>query len=201
MQSNGIVFIALAFAATGYAQAQDLSGTCHASSSYDLTVASDSLVFDRAGPAPRQIQLHNGKLGIDGAPVHLNTEDRDRLALFEQQLRALVPKARGVADNGVDLAVKAVRAETAGLGVSADTQAQLDAKLAARGAELKRRIAASISAVPAICASAPMMMKPAAAGAIDGAATPVANRRPTKNRIAAGMAATTKPDAYFDASN
>jgi hypothetical protein len=145
MQSNGIVFIALAFAATGYAQAQDLSGTCHASSSYDLTVASDSLVFDRAGPAPRQIQLHNGKLGIDGAPVHLNTEDRDRLALFEQQLRALVPKARGVADNGVDLAVKAVRAETAGLGVSADTQAQLDAKLAARGAELKRRIAASIS--------------------------------------------------------
>ena len=145
MRLNGIFLVTLACAATAHAQAQDLAGSCHASSSYDLTIAPDSLLFDRAGPAPRRIQLEDGKLGIDGASLRLNTEDRDRLALFEQQLRALVPKVRGVAVNGVDLAIKAVRAETATLGVSADTQAQLDAKLAARGAEIKRRIAASTS--------------------------------------------------------
>lgn len=145
MRSNALVFVALAFAAAGCAHAQDLANTCHASSSYDLTLAPDSLLFDRAGPAPRRVRLHAGQLDVDGAAVHLNTENHDRLALFEEQVRALVPKARAAAGNGVDLAVKAVRAETANLEVGADTQAQLDSKLAARAAELKRRIATSSS--------------------------------------------------------
>ncbi len=145
MRSNGVVVVALLLAAATGAHAQDLVNVCHASSSYGLTIAADSLLFDRAGPAPRRIQLHAGRLDVDGAAVRLNAEDHDRLALFEEQVRALVPKARGVAGNGVDLAIKAVRAETASLGVSADTQAQLDVKLSARAAELKRRIAASTS--------------------------------------------------------
>lgn len=57
----------------------------------------------------------------------------------------LVPKARTVARNGVDLAVQAVRAETGGLGLAADTRADLDRRLAAHAADLKRRIDASNS--------------------------------------------------------
>ncbi len=144
MSSSGFLVAVLLVGATG-AHAQDLADVCHASSSYDLTVAPDALVFDRAAPAPRRIQLHAGRLDVDGMAVRLNAESRDRLALFEEQLRALVPKVRRVADNGVDLAIEAVHAEIASLGVSADTQPQLDAKLAAHAAELKRRIAASTS--------------------------------------------------------
>lgn len=130
--------------ATG-ARAQDMANVCHASSSYDLTVVPDALLFDRAAPTPRRIRVHAGQLTDNGTVVRLNAEDHDRLVLFEEQLRALVPKVRNVAANGVDLAIKAVHAETASLGLSADTQAQLDAKLAAHAAELKRRIGASTS--------------------------------------------------------
>ena len=145
MRLTAFVVVALLLAAATSACAQDLANVCHASSSYDLTVAPDALLFDRATPAPRRIQLHAGQLAVDGVAVRLNAEDHDRLALFEEQLRALVPKARSVADHGVDLAINAVRAETASLGPSADTRAQLDAKLATHAAELKRRIAASTS--------------------------------------------------------
>ncbi|MEO6689617.1 MAG: DUF2884 family protein [Dokdonella sp.] len=123
----------------------DFSDVCHASSSYDLTVTPDSLVFDRAEAAPRRIELRAGNATLDGAKLSLNTEDRDRLLLFEQELRTLIPKARTVARNGVDLAIKAMQAETAAIGASAETLAALDASLASRGGEIKRRIAASAS--------------------------------------------------------
>jgi hypothetical protein len=145
MRPNGILLVALTFAATPCAYAQALANTCHVSSSFDLTIAPDALLFDRAGPAPRRIRLQAGRLDVDGAVVRLNTEDHDRLALFEEQVRALVPRARVVADNGVDLAIKAVRAEVASLGASADTQANLDSKLATRAVELKQHIATSTS--------------------------------------------------------
>lgn len=145
MRSTRFVILALMLASAAGVRAQDLANVCHASSSYDLTVARDGLLFDRAAPAPRRIQLHAGLLTVDGMAVNLNAEDHDRLALFEQQLRAVVPRVRNVAANGVDLAIKAVRAETTSLGPNADTQTQLDAKLAAQAAELKRRIAASTS--------------------------------------------------------
>lgn len=145
MRCNALVFVALAFVPPICVQARDLANTCHASSTYDLTIVPEAVTFDRAGPAPRRVKLHVGRLEVDGAAVRLNTEDLDRLTLFEEQLRALVPKARVVANHGVDLAISAVRAETANLGLSVDTQAQLDAKLAARAADLKRRVATSTS--------------------------------------------------------
>lgn len=126
-------------------RAQDLVDTCRASSSYDLTVLRDRLAFDRAAPAPRRIELRNGRVDVDGAPLRANAEQIDRLALFEHDLRALVPKAKAVARDGVDLAVQALRAEAAGLHLGADTRQRLDAVLAARAAELRQRIDASDS--------------------------------------------------------
>ena len=127
------------------ARADDLANVCHASSSYDLTITPNSLIFDRAEPAPRRIDLHGGKASLDGVALRSNAEDADRLALFEQDLRALMPKAKAVAASGVDLLGKAVHAEAVGLGLGAQTQAELDARLAAHIGELKRRIAASTS--------------------------------------------------------
>ncbi|MBO9662124.1 DUF2884 family protein [Dokdonella sp.] len=131
--------------AASAAQAQDLADTCGASSSYDLTLAPDHLLFDRAAPAPRRVELRDGKLDLDGKPLRLNAEQVDRLALFEHDLRALAPKAKAVARDGVDLAAQALRAEAKGLQLGADTQARLDATLDARSAELKRRVDASTS--------------------------------------------------------
>lgn len=127
------------------AQAQDLAGTCHASSSYDLTLKPDSLLFDRPQPAPFHVEMHDGVLHTDGVAVRLNAEDQDRLALFERQLRALAPRVRVVAEHGVDLAAEAMHEEAAGMQLGTETRTELDRRLAQHAAELKRRIATSNS--------------------------------------------------------
>ncbi len=125
--------------------AQDLATTCHASSSYDLTLAPDHLWFDRPQPMPRQVELRDGSLRTDGIAVRLQPEDQDRLALFERELRALAPRVKAVATQGVDLLASAVHDEGARLSLGADTRAELDRRVAARADELKQRIAASNS--------------------------------------------------------
>lgn len=137
--------LAIAFAVSAAASAQDFTGVCRASSSYDLSVTPDALRFDRAGPAPRRIELHDGRLVVDGAAVRVSREDGDRLRLFEHDLRALVPRVKAVAREGVDLAAAALRAEAARLDLDADTQGELDGQLATHTAALKRRIDASTS--------------------------------------------------------
>lgn len=142
---RSILLWVAACAAVGAARAEDLADVCRASSSYDLTLAADHLLFERAAAAPRRLELRDGKVDADGAPLRLNAEQVDRLALFEHDLRALAPKVKAVAQEGVDLAAAALRAEAVSLHLGAETQAQLEARLAARGAELKRRIVASNS--------------------------------------------------------
>lgn len=134
----------LGFASLG-ARAQDLATTCQASSSYDLTLQPSQLLFDRPQPAPFHVEMHDGHLRTDGAAVALRPEEQDRLSLFERELRALAPRAKAVARNGVGLLAQAVRDEAANMGLSADTMAELDRRLGARVAELKQRIDASNS--------------------------------------------------------
>ncbi len=129
----------------GPALGQDLAATCHASSSYDVTLKTDSVLFDRASPAPFHVELQQGALRTDGVGAPLNAEDQDRLALFERDLRALAPRVRTVAQNGVDMAVQAMRAEADGMGLGSDSRAEFDRRLDEHARELKRRIAASRS--------------------------------------------------------
>lgn len=125
--------------------ARDLAATCHASSSYDVTLNAGDVLFDRTGPAPLQVDIRHGELRTDGVAVRLDAEDRDRMTLFERDLRALAPQVRAVARNGVDMAVQALRTDVRGMGLGADTRAEFDRRLAAHAAELKQRIAASRS--------------------------------------------------------
>jgi len=125
--------------------AQDLGGTCHASSSYDLTLKPDSLQFDRPQPAPFHVQIADGALRTDGQPVRLPAEAQDRLVLFERELRALVPRVRTVANAGVDLAVRAVHEEAVGMQLAPATLAELDRRLDTHASELRQRIAQSNS--------------------------------------------------------
>jgi hypothetical protein len=145
MRSLRFLLLAWPLLAAWPLHAQSLATACHASSSFDFTVEPDSLLFDRANPAPRRVLLQGGALRVDGRAVALNDESQDRLTLFERELRALLPRVKTVAEHGVDVAVQAVRDEAAGLNPGADTRAQLDRKLATDAADLKHRIAASHS--------------------------------------------------------
>jgi len=126
-------------------QAQDLAATCHATSSYDVSLRPDSVLFDRAAPVPTRVEMHGASLRTDGIAVALTASQQDRLSLFERDLRALAPRVRQVAQNGVDMAVQALHAEVADLGLGAATRAEFDRRLATHAAELKQRIARSQS--------------------------------------------------------
>lgn len=129
--------------ASGGAYAQSLLETCHATSSYDVTINASGVAFDRAQPEPRRVHLHDGQLKIDGKPVKLNAEDSDRVTLIERTVRALEPKVKAIADRGVDLAAQAVREQAAASASGAS--GELDARLTSITADLKARIAASHS--------------------------------------------------------
>jgi hypothetical protein len=132
-------------ASSSVAHAQQLAEVCHATSSYDLTIEAHQLVFDRTAPAPHRIAMHDGNLRVDGQPVSLNDEDQDRIDLFERNLRALAPRVKAVAEQGVDLAAQTVHDQAGALNLSTDTRSELDRRLSTHAAELKQRIVASQS--------------------------------------------------------
>lgn len=125
------------------AQAQDVSDACHAGSQWDLSVAADRLRFERAAPAPRQVEMREGRLLLDGKSLPLSAEMGDRVVLFEHDVRALLPRVKAIARDGVRLMLEALRAEVAALHPSPATRRQIEAILARRGGELDRRIDAS----------------------------------------------------------
>lgn len=135
--------LALCFA--GGAAAQGLDHSCRIASSYDLTVRPDALLFERPEVAPRTVRMHDGSLSTDGRDVSLRPDEQDRVALFERSVRALLPKAKALASDGVDIAAQAVRDEAATAAPGAAASGDLDRALNARVADIKRRIAASQS--------------------------------------------------------
>lgn len=139
-----VVFIAAAGLCAG-ASAQQLDHACRIASTYDLTVQPQALLFDRSDVAPRNVRMHDGALTTDGRAVSLRPDEQDRVALFETRARALVPKARAIASDGVDLAARAVRDEAVTAAPGAVSSGELDRVLNARVADIKRRIAAGQS--------------------------------------------------------
>ncbi len=128
------------------ASAQDDFNVCHVSSSYDVTLTSDGgLMFDRTGPAPRRVEIHDGRLLADGRSVTLNAADQGRLHAFQQTARALVPKVRAIAIDGVGLAADAVREQARESSPQMAASGELDAKLNAMTADFDARIKRSNS--------------------------------------------------------
>ena len=123
----------------------DLASVCHASSSYDLTVSPDALVFERSAPSPRRVELRGGAVRVDGARVALDAEGVDRLALFDHELRALVPRVKSIAGHGVDLVMATLHAQLEALSPSPDARAQVERRLAQTANSLRQRLARSTS--------------------------------------------------------
>lgn len=139
-----IAFVAVCTA--GGVAAQDVGQlSCGVASTYDLTVRPDALLFERPEVAPHSVRLHDGSLATDGRAVALRADEQDRVALFERDVRALVPKAKAIASDGVDVAARAVREEAGRASPGSLSSGELDRVLASRVADIKRRIAASQS--------------------------------------------------------
>ncbi|KGI78086.1 DUF2884 family protein [Oleiagrimonas soli] len=132
-----LAFIMLALLCCADAQAQDLFDVCHASSSYDVTIEPQAVVFDRAQVAPKRVRMQGGALQVDGANVALDAADHGRIQRFEQIVRSLEPKVKAIADRAVDLAAATVREQ--------GDSAALDARIDMHVRELKARIARSHS--------------------------------------------------------
>jgi len=148
---KSIVALCIGLALASYAHVaradagDDLADVCHASSSYDLTVTPDALVFERDAPSSRRVEWRGGALRVDGARVALDTEGADRLALFDRELRALVPRVKTVATHGVDLVMATLRAQVDALSPSPDARAQVEHRLAQTADSLRQRVARSTS--------------------------------------------------------
>jgi hypothetical protein len=139
-------FVLAAACFAGGAAAQDMSQvSCGVASTYDLTVQTGALLFERPDVAPRSVRMHDGSLSTDGRAVSLRPDEQDRVALFERNVRALVPKAKAIATDGVDIAARAVRDEAARASPGSLSSGELDRALASRVAQIKQRIAASQS--------------------------------------------------------
>jgi len=145
MRSTCLLAAGMLVIGCGSLHAQDLSQVCHATSSYDLTVQQDRLVFDRTEPAPTRVVITSGTLQTDGQTVRLNAENQDRLSLFQRNLLVLMPRVKRVINHGVDVAVQAVQEESNGLNLDADTRAELQRRLQTHAADLHQRVAASQS--------------------------------------------------------
>lgn len=145
MRFSLLLIVAAAVATTMPARAQDVTTACQMASTYDLTLRPDAIVFDRPDGAPRQVRMHDGALWTDGRSVSLRPDEQDRAALFESRLRDLVPRAKALASDGVDVAARAVRDEAATASPASASSGELDRVLARRVAEIKQRIAASQS--------------------------------------------------------
>lgn len=137
-----VLALACLHAAPADADAPELAGTCGAESTYDLSIGPDWLHFQRQHPLPDDVRVGAGRLQLGREDTSVNLEDRDRLVLFEQVLRALVPDVKSVARRGVDLALDAVREEMRSV-TGSYPSAQAESQLRARRDRFHARIDAS----------------------------------------------------------
>lgn len=127
------------------AVAQSDLNVCHVQSSYDFSLSSGGLLFDRTSPAPQRVWMHGGHLQADHQAISLAAADRQRVEDFQQTVEALLPKARAIALRGVDLAAEGVREQARVSTPQLAASGELDTRLEDLTANLKTRIQRSQS--------------------------------------------------------
>jgi hypothetical protein len=88
------------------------SRRCEIDSPYSVQFGEQRLRFERKakGEQPAQlIEIGNGVLRLDGRELQVGEADRQRLQEFESQARALVPEAKALALDAIDIAFRALQ--------------------------------------------------------------------------------------------
>lgn len=78
-------------------------------SAYDLRIGSDGLSFAPEAGSGAQIRIDAGRLYVDGREVPVNAADRTRLMRFEDEVLGIREEAIGIALEGIELGLMAVR--------------------------------------------------------------------------------------------
>lgn len=97
--------------------------SCGLESDYDVSLDASGLTFRHADGKPASVSMHKGRLRIDGRDIALSDADRARVAEFEATVRALVPQAKAIARDAVDIAYSAVSEVAAAFSDTADNPA------------------------------------------------------------------------------
>lgn len=111
--------LGLTFAAQ--AKSHDI-GNCGLDSKYDVTLDGGGLSFRHSGGKPESIVMNKGKLIVDGRTLSISDADHARIAEYEATVRALVPQAKAIARDAIDIAYVAVTEVAAAFSDTADNK-------------------------------------------------------------------------------
>jgi hypothetical protein len=115
-----VVAAALSAAGTAAAGEDRVSfDHCDLATGWALSLAGAELAFTRDDGVPARLALDDGRLRADGREVALSADDRRRLRDYEATVRDLLPDAKAIALEGIEIAFVAVN-EVARLFLSAD---------------------------------------------------------------------------------
>lgn len=131
---------ALSFGSAFAVQARSVSiESCGLESDYEVTLDKSGLSFRHGGGKPESVVMRKGELIVDGRPVTLSDADRLRVAEYEATVRALVPQAKAIARDAIDIAYVAVAEVAAAFSGTADNPSTR-ARLGVLRDEFKHRI-------------------------------------------------------------
>lgn len=103
------LMIAAAFAvAAGGAQAHNNVELCGIESKYEVSLDGNRLLFEKTGVEPAKVEMRRGRLFVDGREIALSDGDAERIAKYEATVRALVPQAKAIARDAIEIAFTAV---------------------------------------------------------------------------------------------
>jgi len=131
---------ALGLSLTVAAQARSASiDSCGLESDYEVSLDKSGLSFQHSGGKPASIVMNKGQLIVDGRLMTLSDTDRTRVAEYEATVRALVPQAKAIARDAIDIAFVAVSEVAAAFSGTADSPSTRQ-RLGAVRSEIKQRI-------------------------------------------------------------
>lgn len=133
--------------ATGAQAGNHNLASCGLDSKYEVSVDGTGLQFTREDGKPARIVMNKGSLRIDGREVSLGEADRERIAEYEATVRALIPQAKGIARDAIDIAYTAVSEVAAAFSPTADSSAARQ-RLGVLRDEFKQRVDDSFDKKP-----------------------------------------------------
>lgn len=86
----------------------DIKISCDASSQYQVSMSGQAFVFENDTGRNTRVALGGGDLFINGKKTALSPADQQRIDDFESELRLLVPEARKVVSEAVNIAFDAL---------------------------------------------------------------------------------------------
>lgn len=102
------LLLVLLAATPAFAEINITSGNCDIHSDYSLTIKPETLTFSKSEGTPATVVLFRGNLIADGQSLPLSSADRERVQAIERGVRDLEPDIKGIAREGIAIALDAV---------------------------------------------------------------------------------------------